>query len=57
MIGDGEQPDAGRVGLADELGGLEDAVGAERVGVEVRDGVARGDRLGPGSRRVAPGQR
>ena len=57
VVGDGEQPHAGRVRLADELGGLEDAVGAQRVGVDVRDGVARDEGLAPGSRCVATGQR
>ena len=52
VVRDGEQPDAGRVRLADELGGLQDAVRAPRVGVDVRDGVARADRArsaGPGA--------
>ena len=40
VVRDGEQPDPRVVRLADELGGLEDAVGAGRVGVDVGDRVA-----------------
>ena len=49
------KPDTGGVRLAEELGGFQDAIGASRVGVDVRRRVAGGDRLGPGTRSVAPG--
>ncbi len=57
VIRDGEQPDAGGMSLADELGGLQDSIGAEGVRVDVRQGIARDERRGPRTRCVAPGQR
>ena len=58
VVGDGEQPDAGGVRLAEELGGFQDAIGAKRVGVDVREPRRRGrparSRTPP---RVAPGHR
>ena len=42
VVGDGEQPDAGRGGLVDELERLEDAIRTGRVGVEIgRRGTGR----------------
>ena len=56
VVREREQADARLVRLANELGGLEDAVGAGRVGVDVRDRVARDERLGVvGTRGVARG--
>ena len=55
VVRDREQPDARRVGLLEQLSGLEDAVAAPRVRVDVRDRVAGHERHVAGDRRVAQG--
>ena len=57
VVGDGEQANPGVVCLANELRGLQDAIRAKRVGVDVRDRVAGGERLAVRAGGMALGHR